>query len=88
MSGTTTIEEYHADGSADLVKNTFMAGECYALSLDLVQYIGASPALRTMKRGKEDKLVAKWMNMHPEREKIVWATERCWIYDHPRAGTV
>ncbi|WRT65142.1 uncharacterized protein IL334_002084 [Kwoniella shivajii] len=71
-----------------LVKNTFMAGECYALSFDLVQYIHASPALRTLTRGKEDKLVAKWMNMHPEREQIVWATERCWIYDHPKAGTV
>ncbi|WWC67539.1 uncharacterized protein I206_101448 [Kwoniella pini CBS 10737] len=71
-----------------LVKNTFMAGECYALSFDLVQYIHASPALRTLTRGKEDKLVAKWMNMHPEREQIVWVTERCWIYDHPKAGTV
>ncbi|WVQ83825.1 hypothetical protein IAT38_005969 [Cryptococcus sp. DSM 104549] len=71
-----------------LVKNTFMAGECYALSFDLVQYIAASPALRTLTRGKEDKLVAKWMNMHPEREEIVWMTERCWIYDHPKAGTV
>ncbi|WVW78866.1 hypothetical protein I302_100829 [Kwoniella bestiolae CBS 10118] len=71
-----------------LVKNTFMAGECYALSFDLVQYIHASPALRTLTRGKEDKLVAKWMNMHPEREQIVWMTERCWIYDHPKAGTV
>ncbi|KAK8846645.1 hypothetical protein IAR55_005732 [Kwoniella newhampshirensis] len=71
-----------------LVKNQFMAGECYALSFDLVQYIAASPALRTLTRGKEDKLVAKWMNMHPEREQIVWMTERCWIYDHPKAGTV
>nr|XP_018265892.1 uncharacterized protein I303_02268 [Kwoniella dejecticola CBS 10117]OBR88050.1 hypothetical protein I303_02268 [Kwoniella dejecticola CBS 10117] len=71
-----------------LVKNTFMAGECYAMSFDLVQYIHASPALRTLTRGKEDKLVAKWMNMHPEREQIVWVTERCWIYDHPKAGTV
>ncbi|OCF37721.1 hypothetical protein I316_00848 [Kwoniella heveanensis BCC8398] len=71
-----------------LVKNSFMAGECYALSFDLVKYIGASPALRTLTHGKEDKLVAKWMNMHPEREQIVWLTERCWIYDHPKAGTV
>lgn len=66
----------------------FMAGECYGLSLDLVQYIAASPALRTMTRGKEDKLVSRWMRMHPEREEIVWLAERCWIYDHPKAGTV
>ncbi|WVQ76649.1 hypothetical protein IAR50_006323 [Cryptococcus sp. DSM 104548] len=71
-----------------LVKNQFMAGECYALTYDLVQYIAASTALKTLTRGKEDKLVAKWMNMHPQREEIVWMTDRCWIYDHPKAGTV
>ena len=71
-----------------LVKNLFMAGECYGLSFDLVQYIAASPALRTLTHGKEDKLVAKWMKMHPEREDIVWVAEKCWIYDHPKAGTV
>lgn len=65
-----------------------MAGECYALSFDLVQYIAKSPALRTLVRGKEDKLVARWIRMHPEREKIVWVAEKCWIYDHPKAGTV
>jgi len=65
-----------------------MAGECYALSFDLVQYIAASPALRSMTRGKEDKLVSKWMRMHPERETITWVAERCGIYDHPKAGTV
>lgn len=71
-----------------LVKNKFMAGECYALSFDLVEYIGASPGLKTLTRGKEDKLVAKWIGMHPQREEIVWSTDRCWIYDHPKAGTV
>ncbi|OXG27857.1 hypothetical protein C367_02537 [Cryptococcus neoformans Ze90-1] len=71
-----------------LVKNKFMAGECYALSFDLVEYIGASPGLKTFTRGKEDKLVAKWIGMHPQREEIVWSTDRCWIYDHPKAGTV
>jgi hypothetical protein len=65
-----------------------MAGEAYALSFDLVQYVGASPALSSMTRGKEDKLVARWMRMHPAREQIVWVAERCWIYDHPKAGTV
>lgn len=65
-----------------------MAGECYALSFDLVQYIATSPTLKTMKVGKEDKLVSKWMRLHPEREKITWSTDRCWMYDHPKAGTV
>jgi hypothetical protein len=72
----------------DLVKNLFMGGECYALSYDLVKYIGSSPALRTFTRGKEDKLVSKWITMHPQREEIMWVTEKCWIYDHPKAGTV
>jgi len=72
----------------DLVKNLFMGGECYALSLDLVEYVAKSPALRSKTVGKEDKLVSKWMNMHPDKESIVWATDKCWIYDHPKAGTV
>ncbi len=65
-----------------------MAGECYALSYDLVDWIARSPTLLSYTRGKEDKLVARWMRMHPEREKIVWASERCSIYDHPKSGTV
>jgi hypothetical protein len=65
-----------------------MAGECYGLSMDLVDYIAKSPTLRSYIRGKEDKLVSRWMRMHPEREDIIWASERCSIYDHPKAGTV
>lgn len=74
--------------TSDLVKNQFMAGECYALSKDLVDYIASSPALRSLTRGKEDKLVSQWMKMHPEKQSIVWATDKCWMYDHPKAGTV
>ena len=62
-----------------------MAGECYGLSFDLVLYIASNP-LPT--RGKEDKLVSRWMKNHPAKENIVWVAERCWIYDHPKAGTV
>ena len=71
-----------------LVKNQFMGGECYAMSLDLAQYIATSNAVSQITHGKEDKLVSHWMRMHPEREEIVWVTENCWIYDHPRASTV
>ncbi|CAD6567355.1 MAG: hypothetical protein TREMPRED_003558 [Tremellales sp. Tagirdzhanova-0007] len=71
-----------------LVKNRFMAGESYALSFDLVHYIASSASVRSMTHGKEDKLVSKWIKMHPEREKIVWVAENCWIYDHPKAVTV
>ena len=72
----------------DLVKNTFMAGEAYALSFDLVQYIASSAQVKAAVRGKEDKLLAQWMYLHPQREEIVWVSESCWIYDHPKAGTV
>jgi len=41
-----------------------------------------------MTRGAEDKQTAKWMRLHPRADEVRWATERCWIYDHPRAGTV
>jgi len=39
-------------------------------------------------RGAEDKQTAKWMKMHPNASDIRWTSERCWIYDHPRSGTV
>ncbi len=71
-----------------LVKDFFMAGEAYALSMDLVKYIANAPALKKLSHGKEDKLTAKWMRMHPARENIVWVSEKCWIYDHPKSGTV
>lgn len=72
----------------DLVKNSFMAGEAYGLSMDLVSYIATSPRVRSITRGKEDKLVSKWMRMHPQATEITWVTEKCWIYDHPKASTV
>lgn len=65
-----------------------MAGEAYGLSMDLVNYIATSPRVRSITRGKEDKLVSKWMRMHPQATEIAWVTEKCWIYDHPKAGTV
>ncbi|ORX33532.1 hypothetical protein BD324DRAFT_639680 [Kockovaella imperatae] len=71
-----------------LVKNKFMGGQCYALSLDLAEYVASFPPLRQMTHGKEDKLVSRWMTVHPQKENIVWVSEKCGIYDHPRAGTV
>lgn len=32
--------------------------------------------------------VARWLRMHPRAPDVRWRSERCWIYDHPRAGTV
>lgn len=71
-----------------LVKNRFMAGEMYALSWSLVDWAAKDPVVKGLTRGAEDKQTAKWMHMHPRAEEVQWKNERCWIYDHPRAGTV
>ena len=71
-----------------LVKNRFMAGELYALSWALVDWVARDPVVKTKTKGAEDKQTAKWVMMHPKAHQVKWANERCWIYDHPRAGTV
>lgn len=71
-----------------LVKERFMAGELYGLSWRLVDWVSTSTAVRGYIKGAEDKQTAKWMTIHPQADEIRWASERCWIYDHPRAGTV
>ena len=71
-----------------LVKNRFMAGELYALSWGLVDWVARDPVVKTKIKGAEDKQTAKWVMMHPKAHQVKWASERCWIYDHPRAGTV
>src|SRR3954447_17646115 len=65
-----------------------MGGESYALSWDLVQFVATSKLISTMTRGEEDQVTARWMKAHPRASEIVWWSERCWIYDHPKAGTV
>lgn len=64
-----------------------MAGELYALSHDLVRYVAASPRAAQIPFGKEDVRVANWINTHPQRPFINWIDEKCWIYDHPKAGS-
>jgi hypothetical protein len=71
-----------------LVKNRFMAGELYALSWALVDWVAKDSVVKTKIKGAEDKQTAKWVMMHPKAHQVKWASERCWIYDHPRAGTV
>lgn len=70
-----------------LIRNWFMGGECYALSNDLVQYVAHSENVLHYTKGKEDKKVAQWINLHPNRSDVHWVSEKCWIYDHPKAGT-
>lgn len=58
------------------------------MSWSLLTWVASEPTIRTMTRGAEDKQAANWMRLHPRADAIRWASERCWIYDHPRAGTV
>lgn len=71
-----------------LVKRRFMAGELYALSWSLVDWVSREPAIKGLVRGAEDKQTAKWMRLHPRKAEVRWVAERCWIYDHPRSGSV
>ncbi|THH19729.1 hypothetical protein EW146_g1480 [Bondarzewia mesenterica] len=71
-----------------LVKKRFMAGELYALSWSLVDWVSKDPAVKGSARGAEDKQTSKWMRLHPRADDVWWASERCWMYDHPRSGTV
>ena len=71
-----------------LVKRRFMAGEMYALSWSLVDWVSKEPAIRGLINGAEDKQTAKWMRLHPRAAQVRWVAERCWVYDHPRSGTV
>ena len=66
----------------------FMAGELYALSWSLVDWISKNETVKTLTRGAEDKQTAKWMRLHPRASEVRWISEHCWIYDHPRSGTV
>ena len=69
------------------IADWFMGGELYALSHDLVQFIAASPEISKWPALKEDEQVPRWLALHPRASDIVWTTEHCWIYDHPRAKT-
>ncbi|KAG8219791.1 hypothetical protein J3R82DRAFT_763 [Butyriboletus roseoflavus] len=71
-----------------LVKDLFMGGELYGLSWSLVTWVSKDTTVKGLAKGAEDKQTAKWMALHPQAAQIRWASERCWIYDHARAGTV
>jgi len=71
-----------------LVRDFFMAGELYALSQDLVEWVATYAPLRQYTIGKEDQRTANWLRTkHPQKGDIQWVAERCWIYDFPKAAT-
>ncbi|OBZ79484.1 hypothetical protein A0H81_01075 [Grifola frondosa] len=55
-----------------LVKNRFMAGELYALSYSIVDFVANDPLVKTMIRGAEDKQTSKWVRSHPRAEEVRW----------------
>jgi hypothetical protein len=63
-----------------------MAGELYALSWSVVDWVAKDPAIKLLTNGAEDKQTAKWMKIRGD--EIRWVSERCWIYNHPKSGTV
>lgn len=71
-----------------LVKNRFMAGELYALSHSLVEYVANDPTVHDLTTGAEDQVTSFWIKWHPRAQDVRWTRERCWIYDHPQSGTV
>ncbi|CAE7182361.1 unnamed protein product [Rhizoctonia solani] len=71
-----------------LIKDYFMGGELYALSWPLVSFVATSEVVKTMTIGYEDQQVAKWIGTHPHASRVRWASERCWIYNHPKSGNV
>jgi len=52
----------------------------------LVDWVAKEPAIKGMTKGKEDKQTAKWMKLRTD--EVRWVSERCWIYNHPKSGTV
>ncbi|KAJ7293554.1 glycosyltransferase family 31 protein [Mycena rebaudengoi] len=100
-TSTSTLSSFSEDasvGSGDplvywgyLVTNRlhrFMAGELYALSWSLVDWVAKDTAVKALTKGAEDKQTAKWMKLHPQAADVRWTSERCWIYNHPKSGTV
>jgi hypothetical protein len=70
------------------IKSQFMGGEIYGMSWALATWVATDDWVRRHTTGAEDKVTASWMEHHPYAQNIRWASERCWIYNHPKSGTV
>lgn len=66
----------------------YHTGGLYALSSDLVRYVGASSWAKAHVKGREDQVTSLWLQQPDIKDKVVWVDEQCLIYDHPKAGTV
>ncbi|KAI7878728.1 uncharacterized protein EV154DRAFT_576406 [Mucor mucedo] len=71
-----------------LVGNTFMAGQCYGLSMDLVKWVANSTLTQKYKAGHEDSQVQKWFLWSNINDQIRYEVRNCRIHDHINSGSV
>ncbi|KAJ2956570.1 hypothetical protein NQZ79_g7616 [Umbelopsis isabellina] len=71
-----------------LVGDTFMGGECYGLSFDLVKWVSTSHTAQRYKSGHEDSQVQKWFKWASIDSKVNYAVRNCYIYDDPESDSV
>lgn len=71
-----------------LVGNTFMAGQCYGLSMDLVKWVANSTIPRKYKAENEDSQVQKWFKWSNINDQVKYAVRNCRIHDHIESGSV
>ncbi|KAI8061082.1 hypothetical protein BC940DRAFT_310778 [Gongronella butleri] len=69
-----------------LVGNTFMGGECYGLSFDLVQWVATNDVPATYKAGHEDSQVQKWFDWSNTR--VDYQVRNCRIHDYIESNTI
>ncbi|KAI8085533.1 hypothetical protein BDF21DRAFT_397495 [Thamnidium elegans] len=71
-----------------LVGNTFMAGQCYGLSMDLVRWVANSTISKKYKYGHEDSQVQKWFQWSNINHQIKYEVRNCRIHDHAYSKSV
>ncbi|ORX44752.1 hypothetical protein DM01DRAFT_1340283 [Hesseltinella vesiculosa] len=69
-----------------LVGNTFMGGECYGLSFDLVQWVATNEIAAKYKVGHEDSQVQKWFDWSDTA--VDYQIRNCRIHDYIESNTV
>lgn len=70
-----------------LVGETFMGGECYGLSFDLVEWVARSPIPKRYKEGHEDSQVQKWFRWSNIDDQVQYEVRNCRIHDYVDSGS-
>ncbi|GAA5805494.1 hypothetical protein EDC94DRAFT_603562 [Helicostylum pulchrum] len=71
-----------------LVGNTFMAGQCYGLSMDLVRWVANSSISKKYKFGHEDSQLQKWFQWSNINHQVKYEVRNCRIHDHVNSRSV